>query len=413
MEGLEVPIIIAALVLMFAALGAMLFTAQLITRMKSQIDQVFHAQQEALRRLKKAQSQQAMAEKNENISNPKKQKVAKKQPPITPASANPEASRTCGYVREDGSRCPGTVEGDGDLCFWHDPDASKEDADVKERLQQVAKSGESMEGFVLRFAHLEGVRLFDDRGFNLNKAVLFRARLQGASMFNINLKGADLKKADLSGANLNEAKVQDADFLGTVLDGTKLERTEWGEKAIQEQMAIAAEKAGDAEEARLNYTEAEEVYRNLRQAYDSAGRSQETGHFFQKEMTMRRKLMPKFSSERIWMKLVDIFCGYGEQSQRVIGFSLLVIFGCGILYFGVGVNGPEGRIGFDPEAGWLGNVGHFFNCIYYSVVTFTTLGYGDVTPRGIARPFAAFEAFVGAFMMALFIVVFGKKMTRG
>ena len=52
--------------------------------------------------------------------------------------------------------------------------------------------------------------------------------------------------------------------------------------------------------------------------------------------------------------------------------------------------------------------------MYYSVVTFTTLGYGDMTPPdGIARPLAALQAFAGAFMMAMFVAVFGKKMTRG
>jgi hypothetical protein len=40
------------------------------------------------------------------------------------------------------------------------------------------------------------------------------------------------------------------------------------------------------------------------------------------------------------------------------------------------------------------------------------LGYGDITPSGIARAIAAFEAFTGSFAMALFVVVFVKKMTR-
>ncbi len=34
------------------------------------------------------------------------------------------------------------------------------------------------------------------------------------------------------------------------------------------------------------------------------------------------------------------------------------------------------------------------SCLYYSVVTFTTLGYGDFTPIGISRAIAAIEAFI-------------------
>ncbi|MGK0441311.1 MAG: voltage-gated potassium channel Kch [Pseudohongiellaceae bacterium] len=51
--------------------------------------------------------------------------------------------------------------------------------------------------------------------------------------------------------------------------------------------------------------------------------------------------------------------------------------------------------------------------MYFSVVTFTTLGYGDLTPSsGVSRALAAIEAFAGSFTIALFVVVFVKKMTR-
>jgi len=54
----------------------------------------------------------------------------------------------------------------------------------------------------------------------------------------------------------------------------------------------------------------------------------------------------------------------------------------------------------------------FLNILYFSVATFTTLGYGDMSPVGISRLIAASEAFLGAFILALFVVVFVKKMTR-
>jgi len=50
--------------------------------------------------------------------------------------------------------------------------------------------------------------------------------------------------------------------------------------------------------------------------------------------------------------------------------------------------------------------------LYFSVVTFTTLGYGDIIPLGISRLFAGIEALLGGFILAIFVVVFVKKMTR-
>jgi len=50
--------------------------------------------------------------------------------------------------------------------------------------------------------------------------------------------------------------------------------------------------------------------------------------------------------------------------------------------------------------------------VYFSVITFTTAGFGDILPQGPIRALAATEAFVGAFSMSLFVVVFVKRMTR-
>jgi hypothetical protein len=48
--------------------------------------------------------------------------------------------------------------------------------------------------------------------------------------------------------------------------------------------------------------------------------------------------------------------------------------------------------------------------IYYSTITFTTLGYSHVMPSCNAGKFlTAFEAFLGAFTMAQLAWVFGKR----
>lgn len=326
-----------------------------------------------------------------------------------------DSGKTCAYVRADGTRCPGPVEGDGDLCYWHDPDADKEGDDVKKRLEEWSKSGESMEGFQLRFARLEGAKLFHFEQYrDLTKANLFRARLQGASLFRLDFRGSDLTKADLSGANLNEARMQGANILSAGLDGARLERTEWGDACVQEEEAFRLQRQGKRDDAVATFLEAEEIYRTLRRSYDGAGRFEQAGYFFRKEMTMRRMIMPRWSIDRMWSKMVDLFCAYGESPPRVIGFSLLFNLLCAFAYFAIGVNGPNGPLVFDAHAGILTNLKQYGNCVYYSVVTFTTLGYGEITPpEGILRPLAALQAFFGAFMMAMFVAVFGKKMTRG
>ena len=49
--------------------------------------------------------------------------------------------------------------------------------------------------------------------------------------------------------------------------------------------------------------------------------------------------------------------------------------------------------------------------IYYSVITFTTVGYGDFIPKSsiLFRSLAASEAFIGTFMIGLFIFTLARK----
>jgi voltage-gated potassium channel Kch len=51
----------------------------------------------------------------------------------------------------------------------------------------------------------------------------------------------------------------------------------------------------------------------------------------------------------------------------------------------------------------LKEVGENIDYIYFSVVTFTTLGYGDITPDGNGRVFAILEAISGFLFVPLLI----------
>ncbi len=53
-----------------------------------------------------------------------------------------------------------------------------------------------------------------------------------------------------------------------------------------------------------------------------------------------------------------------------------------------------------------------FRTEYFSIVTATTLGYGDMHPIGVAKLVAALEAIFGMFMWAVFLTVFARKYMR-
>jgi len=225
----------------------------------------------------------------------------------------------------------------------------------------------------------------------------------------MDFSGSSLMKANLEHANLNCSTLKDVNLLGTQLQNTKMDNVEWGERVLQE---TKADLCLDKSEKLDLFEQSEEIYRNLRRVTESQGLFELSGHFFQREMVMRRYQLPRYDSKRILSKLVDLFCGYGEDPSRVVIFSLITILSFALLFFLFGITDGSAQISFEVANTWLENLNNFFNSLYFSVVTFTTLGYGDLSPAGWTRAFAAIEAFIGSFTLALFVVVFVKKMTR-
>ncbi|WP_096084907.1 ion channel [Agaribacterium haliotis] len=317
----------------------------------------------------------------------------------------------CNYKGPNGERCDDNAEHDG-LCYWHSS-KTKTDSDLAERLEKRARSGKAMVGFNLRRANLSGIDLVNhghSQGFKLQHCDLYRCQLDRAHLFQLDLSSSSLMKANVSHSNLNRANLSHCNLLGVMLDGAKLDNVQWHDSVYQEQLALRAKPGSD--EQQDFFEQAEEIYRNLRRTMESQGLFENAGYFFKREMVVRRYQLPRFSLKRIYSKIVDLFCGYGEEPMRVVAFSLVIIFSFALLYFCAGVNDGDTLIKISPSAGLRHNLEQFLHMLYFSVVTFTTLGYGDLSPVGITRAFAAIEAFIGSFTLALFVVVFVKKMTR-
>lgn len=318
----------------------------------------------------------------------------------------------CRYKGPSGRACEHeTPDEEKKTCFWHDRQADKSGDDIKPQLEQLVKDRQSLEGFELTRANLEDAWLIEA---DLSYANLSRVNLRLGHCFGIDLTGATLFKADLERANLREAKLEETDLLGTNLEGTNLDRAVWGPRSMirNHRDALKLGRAGDPEHAIAKYQEAEDIYRSIRQCYEAAGASDIAGAFFYWEMVIKRKQMPKFSMARFWSKLVDLLCGYGEIPYRAIGSSILYIGFNAIIYSLLGFQGGTGTHALKTSATFSENLHTFILSLYYSTITFTTVGYGDYTGVGWAKLFAALEGFNGAFMIALFIVAFVKKMTR-
>jgi len=93
--------------------------------------------------------------------------------------------------------------------------------------------------------------------------------------------------------------------------------------------------------------------------------------------------------------LLDVTIKYGTSWKRLILIWLPMV----LLVFPMLYYLTDSVPGIDS----------YWKAIYFSVVTATTLGYGDFHPVGIGTFFASLEAIMGTFMWALLITVLGRK----
>lgn len=322
----------------------------------------------------------------------------------------------CQYLDPEGKayQCR-ELANDSGFCFWHDKHARKDVDGIKEQLESYAKKGGLLRGIFVKHADLCDVNLvnYNENGrYDLSYANFYRSNMSHAHLFNAKFDNANLMKADLHEANIHCASFIHCNLLGVKLVNTKIDNIRIGATLQQENEAKVAEQNREIEKARDLYEQSEEIYRDLRKASEAQGTFSMAGYFLQKELTMRRFQMPKYSMPRAISKTVDVFCGYGESPIRVIFFSLILIILCALAYFFTGISFDGQYVGYQMEHAVTDNIWAFLDCLYYSIVTFTTLGYGDFIPIGVSRLVAATEAFTGSFTIALFVVVFVKKMTR-
>ncbi|AEH36675.1 pentapeptide repeat-containing protein [Halopiger xanaduensis] len=310
---------------------------------------------------------------------------------------------------------------DADRCLWHTETVVPTPA----YEEHAPTAGERLDGANFREATLSDTSFL--AGCSLVEADFTDAVLDGADLSETDLRRATFRDVDAHGTSFRAANLHDAAFVFADLRGADFRdarlyraaltdvrlnlETEFGDRTVYEDEFAAA--TGDDTMAQAD--SAQWVYRELQRVYAENAFPERVHAYYLREKNFRRRHAWRTGSYLRAIKLAGSrwIMHYGTSPWRVVATSLLLIVVCAGLYpltGGVKEVGTDSAVTYAIEdpADTPGRVlvRAFLKSLYFSVVTFATLGYGDIQPVGQwARAIASVETLLGSLLMALLVFV--------
>ena len=288
------------------------------------------------------------------------------------------------------------------------------DENTRQEIELLHKDGESLSDIQLKYADMKNSKLVNA---DLSNADLTRADFSGASLYGVNLEGANLFKTNLEGVNLKAANLKNCNLLGADLTNTRLNNLDFGanNKTINEIEAESALSSGNKDLAKEKYKESEDIYRALKISLQAQSLGEDAGKIFLREMIVKRKQLPFFSPLRIAHKFAHLAFGYGEKIGNILYSIITVIIISAIIYGIEGVSYGDYTLGFWGDVEQFGGILHVVgNLLYFSVVVFSTVGFGEIVPIGpLGKSMMMFEGIAGGLILSIFMIaVYRQLMDR-
>lgn len=275
-------------------------------------------------------------------------------------------------------------------------------------LRDADLSGASLAGACLHGADLRGARLLhaDLTGADLSAVEAADAALGGATLDGAVMFGADLSNASLSQASLHHADLRTTRFAGARFVGADLTQADLSRADLTGADLTDASLAGASlHDAALSAA----VLRGIRGAPDadwvgaSFSSADFTGAYLARREAIDQNYLHEFRNRgrahewlyRLWWVTSD--CG-----RSILRWGLWTV----LLAFAFG--GAYSLVDID-----YGDYETPISSLYFSVVTLTTLGYGDVLPASqTAQLVVILEVVLGYVMLGGLLSIFATKMGR-
>ncbi|MBI5521499.1 MAG: pentapeptide repeat-containing protein [Desulfarculus sp.] len=248
-------------------------------------------------------------------------------------------------------------------------------------LREATLVGANLQGAFLGGADLRGVKgswlAFNQEGGS------WVDRHGGASSHGVNFQGAHLEEADLRGADLREA-----DFCGAFLVGADLRTADLRSANLEQANVTGVKFSQDCRQRAFFGTRLSTCYGS------QMFKSYAEGQIFLEEY---RRAHPGW----FWLWWLTSDCGH--SLLRWAGWSACFALVFGLIFFMMGTEHFKAEnLPFTLPT-----------MLYFSGVTFTTLGFGDINPRTeTAAGLVMLEVVLGYIMLGGLISILAIKLSR-
>ena len=320
--------------------------------------------------------------------------------------------------------------------------------DGKDRLERIVKAiqkgddnwPEILEGFpeVEKLENMYDLRGVDLSGYNLNgvtlcnvcfananlsRTILNHANLASASLSQANLDSASLikttltqgnlphasfKNANLKKADLSRTKLDNARFTGANIKGTRFRYASFGSFAVVNGWGLGSSHP-NVDFAGVKYNRRTSFLGTNIANNNWANNPLLKRHIEDQQwldVWRNKSWFNKYIFYPIWL----ISCDCGRNFLLWACWSLVLAIGFGFIFSlnATGLNLTTDNYKTLADA-------HWFMPFYYSIVTFTTLGFGDIVPRfdnGLMQFWVTCEVIVGYIMLGGLISILANKIAR-
>lgn len=265
----------------------------------------------------------------------------------------------------------------------------------------------------------ECISVFDRKSILVNcefkKCNVEKGIFESINLKNVKFERTSLKECIFNNVYFSKIVINDCDMRACKIINPDIKELEFEDNYLSKfDEYTFIDKIIIDKKYKKNYNYAFKVYKNIASKFESNGLLNIAGEYYYISKCMEHKSLSGLSKAK--SSIFWLLCGYGERPTFALITSLEIVLLFAIIYMITGLSVGEYVINYKElifQGLPLENLNtDFMQSLYFSIVTFTTVGYGDITPIDLSILLSGIEMLLGVTMVGVWTATLARKITR-